>query len=235
MEETFWAARRFFEMHRGGEAPARADRRHPLGGADVPRPDPVGRRRDRPACRSCSPARRGPSSSTCIPEWGEEPIGISVLVLQPLSEDESVEVAENLLGSADLDAEVRAKIVDAAEGNPLFVEQMLSMLLDDGILERDDRGRWMLIRDVGAITVPPTIQALLSARLDRLGPMDRVVVERGGRDRPGVLPGSGRGPLARTRSAATPARAFGASPDGSWWSRTSRASPARSPTASCTS
>ncbi len=52
------------------------------------------------------------------------------------------------------------------------------MLLDDGILERDDRGRWVLIREVGAITIPPTIQALLSARLDRLGPIDRVVVER---------------------------------------------------------
>ena len=65
-----------------------------------------------------------------------------------------MEVAENLLGTTDLDAKVRAKIVEAAEGNPLFVEQMLSMLLDDGILERDDRGRWILIRDVGAITDP---------------------------------------------------------------------------------
>ena len=61
-----------------------------------------------------------------------------------------MEVAENLLGTADLAADVRAKIVEAAEGNPLFVEQMLSMLIDDGILERDDRGRWILIRDVGA-------------------------------------------------------------------------------------
>ena len=57
------------------------------------------------------------------------------------------------------------------------MEQMLSMLLDDGILEKDGRGRWILIREVGAITILE-IQALLSARLDRLGPIDRVVVER---------------------------------------------------------
>ena len=44
------------------------------------------------------------------------------------------QVAANLLGETDLDPGVRNKIVEAAEGNPLFVEQMLSMLLDDGIL-----------------------------------------------------------------------------------------------------
>ena len=83
--------------------------------------------------------------------------------------DESAQVAENLLGSGPR-REVRARIVEAAEGNPLFVEQMLSMLLDDGILEPAEDGGWMLIRDLGAITIPPTIQALLSSRLDRLAP-----------------------------------------------------------------
>ena len=80
-----------------------------------------------------------------------------MLVLSPLSEDESAQVAANLLGETDLDPGVRNKIVEAAEGNPLFVEQMLSMLLDDGILSRDKRGRWIPIREVGAITIPPTI------------------------------------------------------------------------------
>ncbi len=51
-------------------------------------------------------------------DWGEESERHRVLVLQPLSEDESVEVAENLLGTTDLDAKVRTKIVEAAEGNP---------------------------------------------------------------------------------------------------------------------
>ena len=108
-----------------------------------------------------------------------------------------MEVAENLLGTTDLDAEVRGR---RSSRRPRATHSSSSRCSrcssTTGSSERDDRGRWILIRDVGAITVPPTIQALLSARLDRLGPIDRVVVERGRRDRPGVLPGSRRGPLA---------------------------------------
>jgi predicted ATPase len=177
VEETFWAARRFFELTAAGEPLLVlfddihwAERTF----LDLIR-SVASSLTGVPVVLACS-AR--PDLFDVHPEWGEESGRHAVLVLQPLSENESVEVAENLLGTTDLDAKVRAKIVEAAEGNPLFVEQMLSMLLDDGILERDDRGRWILIRDVGAITIPPTIQALLSSRLDRLGPIDRVVVER---------------------------------------------------------
>ena len=177
VEETFWAARRFFELTAAGEPLlVLIDDIHWAERTflDLIR-SVASSLTGVPVVLACS-AR--PDLFDIHPEWGEESGRHAVLVLQPLSENESVEVAENLLGTTDLDAKVRAKIVEAAEGNPLFVEQMLSMLLDDGILERDDRGRWILIRDVGAITVPPTIQALLSSRLDRLGPIDRVVVER---------------------------------------------------------
>ena len=124
------------------------------------------------------------------PEWNEESEHRRVLVLTPLSEDESAEVAANLLGTTDLDAAVRTKIVEASEGNPLFVEQMLSMLLDDGILEKDARGRWILIREVGADHDPAhdpgaPVRAPRPARPDRPGRRGA-----GGRDRPGLLPGS---------------------------------------------
>jgi class 3 adenylate cyclase/tetratricopeptide (TPR) repeat protein len=177
VEETFWAARRFLELTADGEPLlVLIDDIHWAERTflDLIR-SVASSLTGVPLVLACS-AR--PDLFDVHPEWGEESGRHAVLVLQPLSENESVEVAENLLGTTDLDAKVRAKIVEAAEGNPLFVEQMLSMLLDDGILERDDRGRWILIRDVGAITIPPTIQALLSSRLDRLGPIDRVVVER---------------------------------------------------------
>ena len=67
--------------------------------------------------------------------------------------------------------------MNAAEGNPLFVEEMLAMLIDDGLLERSN-GDWVPTGDLETVTVPPTIQALLSARLDRLGPIERAVSER---------------------------------------------------------
>jgi class 3 adenylate cyclase/tetratricopeptide (TPR) repeat protein len=177
VEETFWAARRFLELLSDGRPLlVLIDDIHWAERTflDLIR-SVAATLTGVPIVLACS-AR--PDLFDAHPDWGEESERHRVLVLQPLSEDESVEVAENLLGTTDLDSQVRTKIVEAAEGNPLFVEQMLSMLLDDGILERDDRGRWVLIRDVGAITIPPTIQALLSARLDRLGPIDRVVVER---------------------------------------------------------
>jgi tetratricopeptide (TPR) repeat protein len=82
----------------------------------------------------------------------------------------------NLLGGAPIDADMVDQIVAGAEGNPLFIEQMLSMLLDGGALRQQD-GRWVRNGDVRAIDVPPTIQALLEARLDTLGRDMRATVE----------------------------------------------------------
>ncbi|HWI10701.1 MAG TPA: tetratricopeptide repeat protein, partial [Burkholderiaceae bacterium] len=75
-----------------------------------------------------------------------------------------------------LPQEVLERIVGAAEGNPLFVEQMLSMLIDNRALRQQD-GRWVRGERYAEIAVPPTIQALLEARLDRLAREERVTVE----------------------------------------------------------
>jgi class 3 adenylate cyclase/tetratricopeptide (TPR) repeat protein len=109
------------------------------------------------------------------PQWDALENSVAIL-LSPLDEDEAALVAKNSLGDAGLDDEVQARIVAAAEGNPLFVEQMLSMLIDDGLLTRED-GQWVSSSDLAEITVPPTIQALLAARLDLLGPEERAVIE----------------------------------------------------------
>jgi tetratricopeptide (TPR) repeat protein len=71
---------------------------------------------------------------------------------------------------------VEARIAGAAEGNPLFVEEMVSMLIDDGLLRRQN-GSWEVSADLGSVTVPPTIQALLAARLDRLDADERAVIQ----------------------------------------------------------
>jgi class 3 adenylate cyclase/tetratricopeptide (TPR) repeat protein len=109
------------------------------------------------------------------PEWDALEGSVATL-LAPLGEDEAALVAKNSLGEAGLDEDVQARIVAAAEGNPLFVEQMLSMLIDDGLLAREN-GQWVSSSDLAEITVPPTIQALLAARLDLLGPEERAVIE----------------------------------------------------------
>lgn len=109
------------------------------------------------------------------PQWGERDASLR-LVLRPLPDAAAAQIVANLLGSAELPQDVVAKIVGAAEGNPLYVEQMLSMLIDSGALRQQD-GRWVRA-DAGAeIVVPPTIHALLEARLDKLGREERATVE----------------------------------------------------------
>jgi predicted ATPase len=64
----------------------------------------------------------------------------------------------------EVDARTRTRVVEAADGNPLFVEQLLAMHAEGGD---------------GPLEIPPTLQALLSARIDRLEPEERAVIERG--------------------------------------------------------
>jgi tetratricopeptide (TPR) repeat protein len=109
--------------------------------------------------------------------WGGGKLNATSVLLEPLNEDEARTLVENLLGEAELSGEVRSRIVEAAEGNPLFVEELLAMLIDDGLLERND-GTWTPTADLSSLAIPPTIQVLLAARLDRLEAEERAVIER---------------------------------------------------------
>jgi predicted ATPase/class 3 adenylate cyclase len=108
-------------------------------------------------------------------EWAERP-GTARVILEPLTSADIEAIVENLLGEAGIADDARARIVAAADGNPLFVEQMLSMLIDDGSLRFED-GRWASALDADELSVPPTIHALLSSRLDNLAPDERAVIE----------------------------------------------------------
>src|SRR5207247_3132686 len=91
-----------------------------------------------------------------------------LLHLEPLGEDDVRALLGNLLGAAQLEGEIAVQITHAAEGNPLFVEELVRMLVDDGTLVLEN-GRWVA-RDLGELPIPPSISALLAARLDRLEP-----------------------------------------------------------------
>ena len=112
------------------------------------------------------------------PGWGGGKRYATTLTLEPLSENESGELMSNLLGRVELGTDLGLKITAAAEGNPLYVEEMLGMLIDNGHLVRENGG-WSTVGDMGRVAVPPTIQALLAARLDRLSRPERAVIERG--------------------------------------------------------
>jgi class 3 adenylate cyclase/tetratricopeptide (TPR) repeat protein len=111
------------------------------------------------------------------PAWGGGKMNATSVLLEPLAGRDTELLLSNLLGEAELAEEARARILEAAEGNPLFVEEMLEMLIDDGMLERRN-GSWVATRDLTDLDVPPTIHVLLAARLDRLSGEERSVVER---------------------------------------------------------
>ena len=107
-------------------------------------------------------------------EWGDRE-GSVRLALGPLAAGDSGRLVDELLGG-EVAADVRDRVVSSAEGNPLFVQQLVSMLVDRGMLRRDDEG-WSSTGDLAELAVPPTIQALLAARLDALTREERAVVE----------------------------------------------------------
>jgi class 3 adenylate cyclase/tetratricopeptide (TPR) repeat protein len=99
-----------------------------------------------------------------------------VIVLEPLAADESERLVRNLLGSTDLPQELGDRITAAAQGNPLFVEEMLRMLVDQGMLSTE-KGSWSVEGDLSEVGVPLTLEALLTARLEGLSSGERTVVE----------------------------------------------------------
>lgn len=96
------------------------------------------------------------------PAFLEGLANVDRIVLEALSAEETNALLDGLGGTV-LESDQRARIVAAAEGNPFFVEQLLALGLEGGLTNRQ---------------LPETIQALLAARLDRLGPGERAVLER---------------------------------------------------------
>jgi DNA-binding SARP family transcriptional activator len=111
------------------------------------------------------------------PGWGGGKLNSTSTLLEPLSREECETLIGSLVGDAEIPQNARTRITEASEGNPLFVEEMLSMLIDDGLIVRADGG-WTAGGDLESIPVPGTIQALLAARLDRLEPEERAAVEQ---------------------------------------------------------
>ena len=99
------------------------------------------------------------------PAFLEGRVNATRITLDGLAVAETQVLVEQLLGGAPLPIDVRARVFEAADGNPLFVEQFVALLGEGDAL-------------VGEEGLPATIQALLAARLDRLGPGERAVLER---------------------------------------------------------
>lgn len=99
-----------------------------------------------------------------------------VSVLTGLDPASTERLACDLLDTDELPAPLVARILTASEGNPLFVRELVRMLVEDGVLRREGVG-WKPTVDVEAINVPPSIQSLLAVRVERLLDDERAALE----------------------------------------------------------
>ncbi len=92
---------------------------------------------------------------------------LTELRLEPLSETDSRELVANLLEIESLPAAVRESILARAEGIPFFVEEVIRMLIERGVIVRHAE-HWVATAEVGSVDIPETLHGLLLARIDQL-------------------------------------------------------------------
>jgi predicted ATPase len=93
--------------------------------------------------------------------------GLTEITINPLSDVESDRLVSNLLNVQSLPEATRAAILNKAEGNPFFVEEVIRMLIDRGAIVMRD-GSWIAVDGVEGANIPDSLHGLLLARMDRL-------------------------------------------------------------------
>jgi class 3 adenylate cyclase len=121
------------------------------------------------------PAR--PELTESRPTWGGGRRNRSSIALEPLDADESKELIAALLAVDDLPEATRRRILERAEGNPFFLEEIVRHLIDDGVILHED-GRWRATDQAADVDIPDTVQAVLAARIDLLEPVDKRTLQR---------------------------------------------------------
>lgn len=108
------------------------------------------------------------------PDWGAGQRNFTSLGLEPLPDTVIREILDNLVPG--LPAEAAGQIVARAQGVPLYAVETVRMLLQDGRIEMVD-GRYRPVGDLSEMAVPPTLHALIAARLDALDATDRAILQ----------------------------------------------------------
>ena len=88
--------------------------------------------------------------------------------LNPLSPTECTDLMNNLLNIENLPPRMRQIIIQKADGNPFFLEEIMMTLIDKGAVRPDANGRWKAGSSIETITIPDTIEGVIMARIDRL-------------------------------------------------------------------
>jgi class 3 adenylate cyclase/tetratricopeptide (TPR) repeat protein len=107
--------------------------------------------------------------------WGGGVPNTTTIVLEPLGKEESAALMAGMLDGG-IPPALRERVIALADGNPLFAEEMVRMLVDRGTLRFAD-GSWQLARPVDEVEIPSSVQAVLAARLDTLPEHEKRVAQ----------------------------------------------------------
>jgi class 3 adenylate cyclase/tetratricopeptide (TPR) repeat protein len=111
------------------------------------------------------------------PTWGAGKQNATTLSLTSLAPAQAAELVSSLLGETNVPDEVRDRVLDHAEGNPFFLEEMLNMLIDEGVLERRNGG-WSATERLAAVSIPDSVHGVIAARIDLLDAVARDALRR---------------------------------------------------------
>jgi len=116
------------------------------------------------------------------PTWGADLPAALRLNLRPLSKESSEQLVREILRKVeDLPAHLQELIVNSAEGNPFYVEELIKMLIEDHVIlkEDDDQRPWRVASErLAEVRVPPTLTGVLQARLDSLPADERLTMQK---------------------------------------------------------
>lgn len=105
----------------------------------------------------------------------EHPEQVRVLTLEALPAGADRELLDALVGPGTLPGDVERRIIDTAEGNPFYVEELVRSLIDAGALVPEDDG-WRFEHGF-AVDIPPTVEQVIISRIDRLSPPARHAIQ----------------------------------------------------------
>ena len=110
------------------------------------------------------------------PHWGGGKRNATSLYLDPLSARESEAMLGDLL-SGEVDPGLVRTITERSEGNPLYVEEIVRKLIDDGVLRATEAARWEVAKPVADVELPRSVQALIAVRIDALPEDEKAVLQ----------------------------------------------------------
>src|SRR5438046_45143 len=110
------------------------------------------------------------------PTWGGGKRNATSIYLDPLSAAEGEAMLDDLL-PGPVQPELKRTIVERSEGNPLYVEEIVRKLIDDGLLRATEASKWEVARPVVGIDLPRSVQGLIAARLDGLAEDEKAVLQ----------------------------------------------------------